>query len=235
MALESWELIIFNLAFGSLISGFLLFFFTIFTAGAHFGGGHGGHIGHTLHLGHFGHFQVDHTVQHGHVHHTGKGDQNTSTPILLIISAFLLMFGAIGTAIYQSQLFNPIFRLLSVILFPLIFVKLVTIIWDKLISSEFGYDIPTVSVDNQVKTLTVVDENGGLVLADTGDLNFPETLHGPKTLQANEHIKMSAKTLPGVLIERDNIAYVIDIDQKNTLIIDSWPRIAKKSIQSTEN
>ena len=246
MALESWELIIFNLALGSLISGFLLFFFSIFTAGFHSGNaghGHVGHVGHTSHLGHISHLNhlphiphiphlhIGHASHgahaHGHVHHGGKLEQNPSTPILLIISAFMLMFGAIGTVIYQLQLYDPIFRIFSVILIPLFFVKLVSVIWNKLVSNEFGYAIPTVSIDNQVKTLTAVDEKGGLVLADTGNLDKPDTLH-------DEQIKMFARTLPGVSIERNNIAYVIDIDPKNALIIDFWPRVAKKELQSNE-
>ena len=239
MALESWELIIFNLAVGSLLGGFLLFFFSIFTAGFHFG--HGGHSTHTGHLSHFGHwFHIPHFghfghflhmghASHTHIHtqHGAKFDQNPSTPILLIFSAFLLMFGAIGTVIYQMD-FNPLLRILLVITIPLVFVKLVSILWNKLVSYESGYEIPTVSIDNQVKTLTVVDEKGGLVLAETGDLDEPNS-H-----RLDEQIKMFARTLPGVSIERDNTAYVIDIDQKNTLIIDFWPRIAKKERNSNE-
>ena len=61
-----------------------------------------------------------------------------------------------------------------------------------------------------------------MVLADTGNLSQPDTLH------AGEKMKMQAKTLAGISIERDSIAYIIDIDQKNTLIIDLWPKQAKK-------
>ena len=240
MALEPWEIIISDLALGSLISGFLLFFFSVFTAGFHFGG-HGGHSGHGGH-GHFGHigqhFHVNthlHLSQHFHFGHAGHGghahghaqhgaklEQNPSTPILLIVSAFLLMFGAIGTVVYQLALFDSLIRILLVFVFPIVFVKLVSKGWDKLVGNEFGYDIPTVSIDNQVKTLTNVDEKGGLVLADTGDWERPETL------KADEKMKMYAKTLPGVSIERETIAYVIDI-KDNALIIDLWPRQAKKT------
>ena len=60
------------------------------------------------------------------------------------------------------------------------------------------------------------------MLADTGDYDKPETL------QSQEKIKMQAKALPGVRIERDSVAYVVAIDEKNTLIIDLWPKIASK-------
>ena len=215
MALESWELIIFNLAIGSLLSGALLFFFSIFTSGFQFG-----HFGHGSHVGHIGHFS------HFHTHLSSKINQNASTPILLIFSAFLLMFGAIGTVIYQSEWFNPWIRLLLAIFLPLIFVKLVSLFWNKLVTNESGYEIPVVSIDNQVTTLTSVDETGGLVLADTGDLNRPDTL------RSGEKMKMPAKTLPNIVIERGQIAYVIDIDKKNTLIIDLWPKQAGKKMSS---
>ena len=236
MALESWEMIIFDLAIGSLISGVLLFFFSIFTAGFHFGhvshgGGHSGHfhighfhIGH-LHLGHLhvGHFHFGHTGHvSAHAQHQARFDQNPSTPIFLIIAAFMQMFGAVGTVNYQSEILTPFYRILLVILIPLACVKLVDIAWNRIAGKEYGYEIPTVAIDNQVKTLTSVDEKGGLVLADTGDLNRPESLN------IDEKIKMIARTLPGVVIERDQIAYVIDIDQKNTLVIDLWPKPAKK-------
>ena len=232
MALESWEMIIFELAIGSLISGVLLFIFSIFTAGFRFGnaGLGGGHAGH-LHIGHFhlAHFHVGHAHM-GHVGHGGhiQGqqhgglNQNPSTPILLVVSAFMLMFGAIGTLVYQSELFDPISRLILVIIIPLKLVKVITMLWNKMVENESGYEIPIVSVDNQVKTLTDVDEKGGLVLADTGNLSDPSTLH------PEEKMKMPAKTLPGVSIERNQVAYVIDIDERNTLLIDLWPKQAKK-------
>ena len=75
----------------------------------------------------------------------------------------------------------------------------------------------------------MVDEYGGLVLADTGDLDRPETIH------SDEKMKMQAKTLPGVTIDRNSIAYVISIDEKNTLIIDLWPKQAKKDVTNTDN
>lgn len=232
---------IYDLAIGCLISGFLLTIFSIFTSGIHVGGHGGGHahFGHLNHVPHF-HFHFGHHahISHGHVSHGGvhaqvhtqvhthaqhqaKFQENPETPIMLILSVFLLMFGAIGTVIYSMGIFNPVIRILLTIFLPIIIVKVVSILWNKVVENDTGSNFPIVSIDNQVLTLTAVDENGGLVLADTGDLSRPETLH------SDEKMKMNAKTLVGS-IERDTIAYIIDIDQHNTLIIDLWPKQADK-------
>lgn len=189
-------------------------------------------VGHAE-IGHhdFGHHDFGHDVGHQDIGHHDIGhtdadgsslDQNPSTPILLILSTFSLMFGAIGVTVYESQFTIPLVRLILVIFLPIGFVKLISYTWKKLTKKEHGLEIPFVTIDNAVKTLTHVDELGGLVLADTGDYERPETL------RSEEKIKMQAKTLPGVRIERDSVAYVVAIDDKNTLIIDLWPKLASK-------
>ena len=193
VALTSWELTLFDLSVGSLISGILLFIFSMYTT----------------------RFHIKFLKQ-----------QKSSTPIVLLLASFLLIFGAVGFSIYQSQIYDPLVRSILVIIIPICFVLLVNYIWGKYTGKDHGIEIPVVTIDNQVRTLTEVDENGGLVLADTGNYDKPETL------RLNEKMKMQAKTLPGNKIDRDSIAYVIDIDAKNTLIIDLWPKIAKKKNSS---
>lgn len=191
---------------------------------SHFDFGHTdiGHaeIGHSD-LGHteIGHSDIGHS-EFGHTDHTI--DHNPSTPILLILGTFFLMFGAIGVSIYGTAFSDPIVRLFLIIALPIGFVKLISILWKKYTSKEHGLEIPFVTIDNQVVALTHIDEKGGLVLADTGDYERPETL------RSHEKMKMQAKTLPGITIERNSTAYVIAIDEKNTLIIDLWPKIASK-------
>ena len=242
MLLESWEIVVFQFSLGSLLGGILLFIFSLFTAEFHFGGHEGAEINDfsndtDLHFdGHFqsfgnieadGNAGIDHLDSHDV--HINKIDHNPSTPILLVLSTFLLMFGTTGTIIYQEEILNPFIRILLVLLVPIVFVKFISWIWQRLTRTEYGYEIPKVTIDNQVRTLTKVDEYGGLVLADTGDLDRPETIH------SDEKMKLSAKTLPGVTIDRNSIAYIISIDEKNTLIIDLWPNQAKKTVKSTDN
>ena len=242
MLLESWEIVVFQFSLGSLLGGILLFIFSLFTAEFHFGGHEGAEISDfstdtDIHFdGHFQSFSdigVDGDAgfdqPDSHDLHVNKIDHNPSTPILLILSTFLLIFGATGTIIYQEEVLNPFIRILLVFLVPIGFVKFISLIWQRLTRNEYGYEIPHVTVDNQVRTLTMVDEYGGLVLADTGDLDRPETIH------SDEKMKMQAKTLPGVTIDRNSIAYVISIDEKNTLIIDLWPKQAKKDVTNTDN
>ena len=193
MTLESWEVTLFQISVGSLISGVLLFAFSMYSFRFHI---------------------------------KFLNNKNSSTPIVLLMASFLLMFGAVGFSIYQSQLFDPILRLIILIFFPIGFVVLINEVWGRYTGKNHGIEIPTVSVDNQVLTLTDVDELGGLVLAETGSYDKPETL------RLHEKMKMQAKTLPGTKIDRDSIAYIIDIDAKNTLIIDLWPKIAKKKNSS---
>lgn len=193
LLLQSWEIDIFNLSLGSLLSGILLFVFSIYTT----------------------RFHVK-LLKH----------QKSSTPIVLLMAAFLLMFGATGYSIYQSQIFDPLIRLILVIVLPIAFVLIINEVWARYTGLNHGVEIPTVAIDNQVLTITRVDEQGGLVLAETGSYDNPKMLR-------HEKMKMQAKTLPGTEIDRDTIAYIIDIDAKNTLIIDLWPKIAKKKNSST--
>jgi hypothetical protein len=246
MALESWELLILQVALGSLISGVILFIFSIIISGMSMGDSDidsadtdlDFDAGLDIDMGVDVDIDVgididspDINVDVGHVE-VGSGEvesgfhsthlHNSSAPILLLMSTFLLMFGSIGYPLYQYELFSPVLRLGVSIISPIFFVKIVSYIWRRYLSGEFAYEIPRVKVDNQVKTLTKVDEYGGLVLADTSDIDrAQEQLH----LAGN--IKMQAKTLPGVVIDRNQIAYVIAIEPNNTLIIDTWPKASK--------
>lgn len=250
MILEPWEIIILQLSYGCLLGGIVLFIFSIITAEFHTDHDTGNvsdlsveteiHIGGSFEadsgvdLDGSSHIDFGHSdIEHGEIGHSDVGqsefghtdhniDHNPSTPILLILGTFFLMFGAIGVSIYGTAFSVPIVRLIIVIGLPIGFVKFISFVWKRYTSKEHGLEIPFVTIDNQVIALTHIDERGGLVLADTGGYERPETL------RAHEKMKMQAKTLPGVIIERNSTAYVIAIDEKNTLIIDLWPKIAPK-------
>lgn len=236
MALESWELIILQLALGSLISGFILFVFAIFVAGMSFGDSDADvtvdtemdigmdvdvDAGLDLDIGHVDVDSGDIGSGHDSAHIL---NDNTPAPIILLMSTFFLMFGTIGYPLYSAETFTPILRLIITLVLPIFFVKLVSYIWKKYLSKEFSYEVPKVKIDNQVKTLTRIDEKGGMVLADTGDIDRAEEI-----LHIAGSIKMQARTLPGVEIERNEIAYVIAIEPNETLIIDTWPKSSNKT------
>ncbi|MHA2362457.1 MAG: hypothetical protein ACXAC7_00770 [Candidatus Hodarchaeales archaeon] len=166
-------------------------------------------------------FDVDHDLD---VDHGVEGIHDTSpAPLMLLVSTFFLSFGILGTSFYNTEM-DSIIRLLLLIVIPIAFVKGTSLIWRKILIKEEAYEIPRVKIDNQIKTLTRVDEKGGLVLADTSDVDRAE-----EQLHLLGHIKMQAKTLPGVVFERNEIGYVIAKEKNNTLIIDRWPKPAHKS------
>jgi hypothetical protein len=226
LTLESWEVILFQLATGCLISGFILFIFSIITAEFHFGHDSTdvGDISADTDISFDGHPEIHFELETDAHFDSDLGHETNleknSTPILLLLSSFFLMFGAIGYSIYQAEVWNPIIRIILLIFIPIGFVKLISIFWKKFTSFESAYEVPKVKIDNAVKTITKVDEKGGLVLAETNDIERIEKLHLAGS------IKMQARTLSGS-IDRDSVAYVIAIE-KNTLIIDSWPKPPNK-------
>lgn len=220
LELEVWEVLIREAAIGSFFGGIFLFIITVFTAGLNFTD-HDIAADHDLDLD--ADVDVDADVGGGfHVgsEHSFSGD--AAAPVILIISTFLLTFGSLGYALYSIEI-NPILRLLFLIGIPFMAVKSVSFVWRKYLSKYDAYEVPKVKVDNQVKTLTTVDEKGGLVLADTSDINRVD-----KTLHLMGNIKLQARTRNGVFIKRNEIAYIIEITGNNTLIIDKWPNPSLK-------
>lgn len=240
--LSEFDLFMTQLTLGALISGLIMFVLSVLLAGLSFGD-HDTDFGETdtdfsIDVDSDVDFSIDVDTdidigdlgEVGDVGEVDTGDfdsghdsvsilhDNTPAPLLLLLSTFLLMFGTIGYPLYESDALPSLLTFIISVGSPFFFVKLVSFIWTKIVSKgEFSYEIPVVKIDNQVKTLTMVDELGGLVLADTSDIDrVNETLHFAGD------IKMQAKTLPGVQIERDSIAYVI-AKEGTTLIIDKWP------------
>jgi hypothetical protein len=243
--LEPWENIFLSLVHGFLIGGIILFLFSLFVNLGH-GGDHDGEVDADSGIEIEAHgdidagvdidvdvevdvdtgldmsIEADHDIDHssGHENHSADVHSTTGTspaPFLLLLSSFMLTFGIMGEIIYSIAL-NPLIRILLLFFFPIFVTKGISYTWKKL-AVESSYEIPSIKIDNQVLTLTAVDEAGGLVLADTTDINRPK-----EKLHFLGKIKMQAKTIPGNKpITKGKIGYVIDIDEKNTLIIDEWP------------
>lgn len=223
MALESWELIVLQITLGSLISGIILFLFSVIVSSMNLDHSGPDAPDSDIHFDGFG-SDTDFGSNVELDHHLNLEHLEGSAPLMLLMSTFFLMFGSIGYPIYQYELFTPLLRLLISIIGPLIFVKLVSLVWRRFLASESAYEIPHVKVDNQVTTLTKVDENGGLVLADTSDIDRTQ-----EKLHLAGDIKMQAKTRNNLVIGRGETAYVIEIQPNNTLIIDTWPKATKKN------
>ena len=190
----------------------------------------GGDIGSSVEIGHTSLPEISHDIDNsGHINHI-HGDHNLETisdsspaPILLLLSSFMLSYGIMGEILFNLKI-DSLLRVLLIFGIPIALTKGISVLWKKLAKEQKGYEIPQVKIDNQVETLTRVDTQGGLVLADTSDID-----RAHEKLHLLGKIKMQAKTLPGTEILANSIAYVIDIDNHNTLIIDKWPSSPKKN------
>jgi hypothetical protein len=151
---------------------------------------------------------IDHDASVGVDKHLGFDDHDVDTPapLMLLLGTFMITFGGSGTVLIEAAI-PPL--ILIVIIFGLPFgtTYAVSKIWEKIAVSEiYEIALETMNVDDPVKTLTTVDEKGGLVVIETS------SIHGP--------VKMAAKTRFGA-IARGMTAYVVEV-QGNTLIIDEW-------------
>jgi hypothetical protein len=145
-------------------------------------------------------------------------DADTPAPLMLLLGTFMISFGGTGMILIDSAI-HILILLIVLILVPVGTTYLISKVWAKIAVSEI-YETPlqTIKVDDEVKTLTTVDTEGGLVLIKTS------SIHGP--------VKMSAKTESGA-IAKDMVAYVMKVE-KNSLIIDEWPSTEKSKKESPE-
>jgi hypothetical protein len=239
MALVDIELLLIilkQICIGSLISGLMIFFLTLFLQGSHL-------FDHDTDLDHdFDHdISIDHDVgdisldadidvdidvdtdigisvdkdihlgMDKDVDHGLGGD--TPTPLMLLLGSFMISFGGTGVILIDSAI-HILLVLSLIVIIPVGITYTISKAWSKLAVSDM-YDPPleTINVDDEVITLTTVDTEGGLVRINTS------SVHGP--------IKMSAKTISGAIAKR-MIAYVVEV-QKNSLIIDEWPSTEKQT------
>ncbi|NHJ02439.1 MAG: hypothetical protein EAX86_09915 [Candidatus Heimdallarchaeota archaeon] len=236
--LELFIYILKQICFGSLISGLIIFFLTLFVQGSHLfdhDADFDHDLGHDVSIDHAGieidsdvdidadmDVDVDSDVSIGldkdlsfHIDKDVGIDKDishdisstTPTPLMLLLGTFMITFGGSGMIFLDSGL-NPILSIVIIIILPIGVTYVTSKAWGKLAVEEiYETALQTIKVDDQVKTLTNVDIQGGLVLIKTS------SIHGPS--------KMAAKTKYGV-IAKDMTAYVADI-KGNILIIDEWP------------
>jgi hypothetical protein len=222
-----------QICFGSLISGLIIFFLTLFLQGGHLFGDDAD-LDHDFDKG----ISLDHDVgdvdletsidldasgdisleKDFHIGmdkdvdiHDHGFDTDTPTPLMLLLGSFMISFGGTGVILLDSTL-HLLITLILIIAIPVGVTYSVSKTWAKLAVSEI-YDtaLDTIKIDDEVKTLTTVDEEGGLVLIVTS------SIHGP--------VKMAARTEVGA-IAKEMKAYVTKIE-KNTLVIDEWPSTEK--------
>jgi len=225
-----------QICFGSLISGLMIFFLTLFLQGSHL-------FDHDTDLDHdFDHdISIDHDV--GDISldtdididvdvdtgieismdkdvHLGMDKDidhglgaDTPAPLMLLLGTFMISFGGSGVILIDYPI-HIILLLIIIIAIPVGTTYLISKAWSKLaVSDMYAPPVETIKVDDEVTTLTTVDTEGGLVRIETSSVQGA--------------IKMSAKTKSGA-IAKEMIAYVVEV-QKNSLIIDEWPSTEKRT------
>ncbi|HKZ39327.1 MAG TPA: hypothetical protein VJ044_00105 [Candidatus Hodarchaeales archaeon] len=218
LVLEPWEVIIKGIVDGFLIGGGLLFLFSLYSAlGSGLGSDSDGSgdvasgidsgVDSGLDIGDGGEIDAGHDIH--------DISDSTPAPLLLILATFTLAFGITGEVLYSIAL-DPLTRVVGVVVIPLLLSKGISLLWKRISKDTEGYPLPNIEVDNEVETITCVDEKGGIVVAETSEV---------------QRIKMPARTRAGTEIPAKTIAYVVEIDKNKTLIVDLWPRPAQKSSQ----
>ncbi len=81
-----------------------------------------------------GDHEFSHGVGHEDVHTEASGD---SAPIILLVSTFMLSFGAMGISLFQIQM-DSFMRALIIFLTPIIFTVAVRTLWKRIAKSELG-------------------------------------------------------------------------------------------------
>ncbi|MFX1465860.1 MAG: NfeD family protein [Promethearchaeota archaeon] len=147
--IKGFEAVLLDISVGFFISGILLFVLTALLLGIHgldHSGDHSidGHdISHDISHdvgdhsidGHdVGDHDMSHGVEHEDVHSETGGD---SAPLMLLVSTFMLSFGAMGISLFQIQM-DSLMRIMIMFLTPIVITIVVARIWSKLAKSELG-------------------------------------------------------------------------------------------------
>jgi len=143
-----WQDYLLDLSKGFLVSGIFLFAISVLLGAMHgFGhdhdavGDHGLSADHDTSFDHDHDFSIDHhdiaadqDWDHTGVHGEGSG---TSTPLMLLVSTFMLSFGFFGTTLFEITI-NPYIRLATILLVPVLVTVVVSNFWRRIAQTELG-------------------------------------------------------------------------------------------------
>lgn len=228
MVLSSFEYFIQQVCWGSLISGFIIFFLTLFLQGTHiFDSDHdidhdvSGGIDHDI--DHDFSADLDHDIDIGDhdasFDHDHDVDSDGAAPLMLLAATFMLTFGGLGVVLFGIAM-ETLSRLAIIFIIPIGTTYLVSRVWHKVAISEiYETALERVKINAEVKTITAIDEKGGICLV------YTDSTQGP--------IKIFAKTRYGE-IPKDSNAYVVEI-QKSHIIIEEFPIEEPKEKSNYDN
>ncbi len=153
LEISGFDAVLLDISVGFFISGIILFVLTAILLGVSFdhGGDHSvdghdidGHdvshdishdVGdHSIDGHDVGDHDLSHGVGHEDVHTEASGD---SAPIILLVSTFMLSFGAMGISLFQIQM-DSFLRTLIIFLTPIILSASVRALWKRIAKSELG-------------------------------------------------------------------------------------------------
>jgi membrane protein implicated in regulation of membrane protease activity len=154
LEINGFEAVLLDISVGFFISGIILFVLTALLLGIHgldHSGDHSvdghdmdGHdishevshdVGdHSIDGHDIGDHDISHGVGHEDVHSETGGD---SAPLMLLVSTFMLSFGAMGISLFQIQM-DSFMRAMIIFLTPIVITVVVARIWRKLAKSELG-------------------------------------------------------------------------------------------------
>ncbi|TFG25400.1 MAG: hypothetical protein EU533_01165 [Promethearchaeota archaeon] len=152
------------------------------------------------------------------------GTTTTPAPIMLLISAFLLIFGISGIASYY---FLPIYlKFFNFIIPPILgFLasKYLNIIWKKIAKSRYYLISSTqnlIGISGEV--ILPVDKRGGVIKIQTNTPMKQEKMHVKPLNEDSE-------------FERGTIVYIVDIKGQSLLVDSNINKIYKKRGRNLEN
>ena len=150
LEINGFDAVLLDISVGFFISGILLFILTAVLFGLYGFGHDGDHSvdghdvdGHDISHdigdhGIDGHDIGDHDFSHGvgheDVHSETGGD---SAPLMLLVSTFMLSFGAMGISLFRIQM-DSLMRAMIIFLTPIVITIVVARIWRKIAKSELG-------------------------------------------------------------------------------------------------
>ncbi|HMF32913.1 MAG TPA: hypothetical protein VKK79_15935 [Candidatus Lokiarchaeia archaeon] len=179
----SWDLVIYNVAWGCLIGGGIITAVSLLLAGMASGHEVGGHdLSHDLSadhdLGHDVGHDFSHDLSADHDFGTGEPAMLTSTssaPFLLLLSGWLLWFGILGVATYYA-IGSKALWLMIVLAVPVFLSYLLSFAW-RLIAKSQTYKVPEgLEILGQVAVIErdTTDEGGMIRLKTNSPLGFEE-------------------------------------------------------------
>lgn len=152
------------------------------------------------------------------------GTTTTPAPIMLLISAFLLVFGISGIASYYAlPLYLKFFNFIIPPIFGFVASKYLNLIWKKIAKSRYYLISSTQNlIGKSGEVVLPVDKRGGVIKIQTNTPMKQEKMHVKPLNEDSE-------------FERGSIVYIVDIKGQSLLVDSNLNNISKKRGRNLES